>query len=403
MVKRYLRDHGKRASQCRALLDALAANPVPAVLQLILATSQRHKQPGSRKYAGELANALAEDRGWTAAELADRTIPAAGLDDDGVLELPIGERTYRARAAVARGKSAKDVLALALENPEGKPVSALPTPSDPAEAEEAKAAKKAFANAKKELKQTVESQTGRLYAAMCSNRVWPAADFEAFLLRHPIAGPLLRRLVLLGLDTEGHAVASFRALDDATFSDAADGPVASDGFAGVGIAHRVTLGADDAAAWTTHLADYEVTPLFEQLDRPVLTAADAGAKAVTDRVGWMVDSTTLRAAAAALGYQRGSIEDGGCFYGYERHLPDLGLAAVVNFTGSYVPETERRTGALRDLTFVRLRDGKTSWGSNGIPLGKVPPVLLSEAWNDLHAIAAQGTGYDAEWEKKAQW
>ncbi|MGI4943275.1 MAG: DUF4132 domain-containing protein [Janthinobacterium lividum] len=403
MVKRYLRDHGKRASQCRALLDAVAANPVPAVLQLILATSQRHKQPGTRKYAGELANALAEERGWTAAELADRTIPAAGLDDDGVLELPIGDRAYRAHAAVARGKAARDGLVLVLENPEGKPVSALPTPSDLAGAEEAKAAKKALANARKELKQTVESQTGRLYAAMCSNRVWPAADFDAFLLRHPIAGLLLRRLVLLGLDTDGRSIASFRALDDGTFSDAADGPVDPGGFAGISIAHRVTLGAEAAAAWAAHLGDYEVAPLFEQLDRPVLTAADAAAKAVTDRVGWMIDSTALRKAAAELGYQRGSIEDGGCFYGYERHLPDLGLAAVVNFTGSFVPETERRAGALRDLTFVRLRDGKVGWGGDGIPLGKVPPVLLSEAWNDLHAIATAGTGHDADWEKKAQW
>ena len=77
---------------------------------------------------------------------------------------------------------------------------------------------------------------------------------------------------------------------------------------------------------------------------------------------------------------------------------------MVGFTGSFVPETERRPGALRTLTFVRLRPGGSiGWGQAGLPLGKVPPVLLSEAWNDLHAIAAQGAGFDAEWEKKAQW
>ncbi len=413
MVHRYLRDHGKRASQCRALLDAVAANPVPGVLQLILATSQRHKQPGTRKYAGELADALAEDRGWTAAELADRTVPTAGLDDEGVLELPIGERTYRARIGAtgkaaqgkaAVGKAAKDAgLALVLENPDGKPVASLPTPADPAEAEEAKAAKKALANAKKELQQTVESQSARLYAAMCAGRVWTVADFDAFLLRHPIAGRLLRRLVLLGLDAGGQPLASFRALDDGTFSDAADEPVALDGFAGIGIAHRVTLGAEASAAWATHLADYEVQPLFEQLQRPVLTAADAAATSIGDRVGWMIDSTTLRAAATALGYQRGSIEDAGCFYAYEKHFLDLGFAAVLGFTGSFVPETERRAGALRELRFVRLRGGKVGWGATGLGLGKVPAVLLSEAWNDLHAVAAAGTGFDAAWEKKAQW
>ena len=76
---------------------------------------------------------------------------------------------------------------------------------------------------------------------------------------------------------------------------------------------------------------------------------------------------------------------------------------MLGFTGSFVPETERRAGALRELRFVRLRGGKVGWGATGLALGKVPAVLLSEAWNDLHAVAAAGTGFDAAWEKKAQW
>ena len=35
-----------------------------------------------------------------------------------------------------------------------------------------------------------------------------------------------------------------------------------------------------------------------------------------------------------------------------------------------------------------------------LPLGKVPPVLLCECWNDLRLIAGAGTGFDPEWEKK---
>lgn len=402
MVRRYLRDHGKRSNQCRALLDALAANPQPVVLQLILATGQRHKQPGTRKHAAELADALARDRGWTAAELADRTVPTAGLDDDGVLDLPIGERTYRAR--ITPGRSAKDgALALVLENPDGKPVSALPTPTDPAEAEDAKAAKKALSDARKELKETTASQTQRLYAAMCEGRTWTPPDFNAFLLRHPIMGRLLQRLVLLGLDGEGRAAGSFRALDDGTFSDASDAGVDPHAFAAVSIAHRATLGADAAAAWAAHLADYEVQPLFEQLDRPVLAATDAQADAIADRVGWMTDTAALAKAAGKLGYTRGTVSDGGGFDSYDKPFADLGLAAVVRFTGSYIGETDRRAVALQDLVFVRLRQGVAPAYASGTALGKVPPVLLSEAWNDLHAIAAQGPGFDADWRKKASW
>ena len=35
-----------------------------------------------------------------------------------------------------------------------------------------------------------------------------------------------------------------------------------------------------------------------------------------------------------------------------------------------------------------------------VPLGKVPPVLLSEVWSDLRAAAQDGSGYDAEWTAK---
>jgi hypothetical protein len=38
---------------------------------------------------------LAERKGWTIDELADRTIPSAGFGDDGELELSYGPRSSR--------------------------------------------------------------------------------------------------------------------------------------------------------------------------------------------------------------------------------------------------------------------------------------------------------------------
>jgi hypothetical protein len=32
----------------------------------------------------------------------------------------------------------------------------------------------------------------------------------------------------------------------------------------------------------------------------------------------------------------------------------------------------------------------------------VPPILLSECYDDLRSIAAAGSGYDPEWQKKSQ-
>jgi hypothetical protein len=35
-------------------------------------------------------------------------------------------------------------------------------------------------------------------------------------------------------------------------------------------------------------------------------------------------------------------------------------------------------------------------------LGQVPSVLLNECWTDLRTIAADGKGFDPDWEKKVQ-
>ena len=53
--------------------------------------------------------------------------------------------------------------------------------------------------------------------------------------------------------------------------------------------------------------------------------------------------------------------------------------------------------ALTKLTFRRESGGQSS---QNILLSEVPSVLLTECWHDYRQIAADGTGFDPEWEKK---
>jgi hypothetical protein len=113
----------------------------------------------------------------------------------------------------------------------------------------------------------------------------------------------------------------------------------------------------------------------------------------------MIESFKLRGAATKLGYQRGEAQDGGWFMTYEKRFPTLGLTSVVSFSGSPLPE-ESRTVALESLTVVRLApDGRTG---GPVPLGQVPPVLLAEAYADIRDLAAAGTGFDPDWQRKVQ-
>lgn len=396
MARGYLKNHGSRVSQSKAILEALAANPSGAAIQIVLATANRFKARTVQAHAAALIEDIANRRGWTTEELADRTIPTAGLDETGAAELDCGtDRTYRLML------DATD--ALVLLNASGDPVKDLPKPRNEEEKPLLDEAKKTLATARKEIKQIMPDQTARLREAMCLERTWAVEDWSLYLLGHPLIARLARRLVWMGLDEGGAVLATFRPLDDNSLTDTDDSPVDIGRFSGIQLAHSRLLPDEVSEAWKTHLADYEVAPLFDQFGRklPLLDPLRKGDKEIGDRKGWMIETFKLRGAATKLGYVRGATEDGGWFMTYERRYQAAGLVALVNFGGSPLPEENRPT-ALHDLTFAKVRRNGHAYG-NPVALGEVPPVLLAETWQDLHDIAGKGTGFDPEWEKKSPW
>lgn len=392
MVRTYMRDHYTRVAQVKALAEYLSGNTSPAALQMLLSIARRHRTNSVQLLAQSLVERIADERGWTTDELADRTIPTAGLDERGILDLEISTRLYQAKL------DAEDVLTL--YNPDGKVVKNLPQISEGPDKESAAEAKKALSNAKKELKQVHEFQARRLYEALCVGRRWQLAEWRRFLLEHPIVGRLVQRLIWLGLDVQGDVVASFRPLEDLSLTDSGDNAIDPESLAGVQLAHRSLLTAEQSEAWKQHLADYKVEPLFNQLDRPVL--ASATGNSIDDRNGHIIEAFKLRSAAQKLGYERAQAEDGGWFTQYIKPFGGIGINAVIEFTGSPLPE-ENRAVALVSAKFVRARKGGRSGYGVQIALNDVPPVLLSEVWNDLHQIASAGTGFAEDWRNRVAW
>jgi hypothetical protein len=394
LARRYLKDNGQKVNQSKALLTALARNPALAAIQAVLATANRHKQKTVQALARELIDGIAEQRGWTADELADRTIPDAGFDETGEMELECGEgRTFR---AVYRGDGKIELL-----NPDGKTVKALPAVRNESDKEPVDASKKALSNARKEVKQVEAMQAQRLHEAMCVERSWTPEAWTSCLQRHPIVGRLCQRLAWLALDAEGGVLASFRPTEDGGLTSNADETVELTGAAAVRLAHQALLSEAESEAWLAHFGDYEVAPLFTQFGRtfPSLDDEQKSASVIEDRKGWMIDSFKLQSAAAKLGYERGDIGDGGGFDEYVKRFEGAGLRAVIAFSGSYVGADESFACALRGLSFERI--GAKGRGGKTLTLAETPPVLLIEAWADFHAIAAAGSGFDEGWEKKS--
>ena len=82
----------------------------------------------------------------------------------------------------------------------------------------------------------------------------------------------------------------------------------------------------------------------------------------------------------------------GFFNEYRKSFQSAGLAAVIEFTGNGLPE-QNVAAALLSLKFERAAGpGRYSGVSK---LADVPSVLLSECWNDYHAVAAKATNTGA--------
>lgn len=381
-VQGYIRNHGGRRAQVEYLVHALYANGDPAAIQVLLSISRRFKQVTVQAKAFELVEKLAEARGWTPDELADRTIPTAGFSEDRLLHLSFGPREFLGRVNAKAG--------IDLSDEQGKAIKALPSPRAGDDDESVAAAKKQLTTSRKELKAVLALQTARLYEAMCAERSWAVTDWQDFLLGHPLIAPLIARLLWVETPTDG-AARVFRPTEDGELIDLDDSPIVLAADARVSLAHRVRLSESDTAAWRAHLTDYDVTVLFDQLSATV-PPTPADATEFSDLKGHLTDTFSFRGVAGKRGYTRGGAEDGGWFSEYTKASSSVGLTAVLTFTGSYLPE-ENIPCATESLSFRRK-------GSRAVSLADVPQVLLAECYADYAALAALGP-FDPDYEKKS--
>ena len=390
-IAAYLKSHGRRVSQAKALVETLFGMGSKDAVQVLVATATRFKQRTVREMAETLVAELAEARGWTQDALADRSVPTGGFEDSGILPLPIGEegKDYSARLG--------DDLVVQLLNPDGKVVKSLPAGKD----ENTKESKAALSAAKKTMKTVKAQQEARLYEAMLTPRVWSFEDWRDDLTTHPILKRLLERIIWRGLDESGAHVTTLRPTPEGEYLDAMGDEVDLGAIAQIDIAHTANLSEQAVSDWRQHLKDFEVAPLFNQLSRPVQSLPDAQKMKteLDDRKGWVTTNYKLRSAAKKAGYERGPIEDSGGYYIYRKEFRKAGLWADLRFTGSYVAAEEDHDIAIEHMQFSQI----TSQGfGRATALGRVPPLLLSEVWNDMHDIAKSGA-FDPEWKTKGYY
>ncbi|MBA0165593.1 DUF4132 domain-containing protein [Pectobacterium versatile] len=389
-LRNYTRDHYQRRSQIEAMISAMAISDDPLIIQLLLSLSRRYRTAAIQGKARELVKEIADRNGWSADELADRTIPTAGLDETGILVLEYGERIFTARM------DSKQKLVLL--NPEGKEIKALPAARKMDNEEQIKEAKKLFSSSKQELKQVIDLQTARLYESMCAQRQWSSEDWQTYIMSHPVMRPLIERLVWQEVKGE-QVLNTFRPTDDGSLINLEDDEVELSSGTVIQLAHAAIVDNETSEAWLAHFKDYKVTFLFSQMVN-TLPALESKLVEIEDKKGWLTDTFTLRGVLTKMGYQRAPAEDGGSFSHYYKHFSSLDLYVNIGFSGSYVPE-ENIPAVLFDLSFEKNQ--QNYWDRNNLTLRDVPPILLAESYADYLKVAQACSGYDADWESKTPW
>ncbi|ORF54616.1 hypothetical protein B5798_06090 [Gilliamella apicola] len=390
LLRSFMKNHYQRRAQIEAMLEPLANSDDPMVIQLLLSLARRYRTASIQERARCLVESIAERSGWTTDELADRIISTAGLDDNGLLILDYGERSFIA--------SLDDKFKWQLKNADGEKIKALPEARKSENPELVKEAKKQFSNSKKEFSQLLTMQISRFYEAMCAERQWRVDDWKKYLQPHPIVGRFIQRLVWLQLDNNGQIVNSFRPTEDGSLITNQDDEILLDENNYITLAHSALLSSDEIAQWQAHLKDYKVNPLFEQFGALLPDMNKFKDGIIDDRLGWLTDSFTIRGILTKMGYERDNIEDGGCFFGYHKHFDSLNIYINIEFSGSMVPE-ENIPAVLYNLYFST----KKGFKDRAIALDKLPKVLLAEGYANYMAVANAGSGFDPNWKDKLIW
>lgn len=379
-----------RARQWRAALNRVRAYDALEMLGRIgsdgalmqvqgFVVQQRHADLGQR--AGRLLDEIAQARGLTPDELADRSVPDLGLDDAGVLTLDFGARRFVVRF---NGQLEPD-----LRDAGGRVLKSLPKPNAGDDAVAAKAATELFKDLKKQLKSLSVLQLRRLEAAMCAQRRWSGEDFDRLLRRHPLLRHPVQRLVWGAFDAADGLLATFRVGADLSLADAQDAPVTVPPAARIGIVHPLRLSPSALAGFGQVFADYELLQPFEQLARRTWRL-DPALRDGNELPEWRGRRVTV---ASLLGLeQRGwrrEVGDGGMIDGLVKPLDD-GLSMFLDIApvgdGWFVAQAAD-TRLVHEIARAGLGRSRVEAAAGRPAFALLGEIVFSELQRDLDRMA----------------
>lgn len=384
-------------------VKALALNSAPEALLTVDTISRKFKFKQVKAAAVEALKFAASQLGISTEELADRIVPDLGFNERMEKTIDYGTRQFTVRLNPA--------LEVEVFDANGKRMKNLPSPGQKDDPNLAPEAYNEFKALKKSIKATVNTQKIRMELALSTGRKWQSDAWNKLFVCNPIMHQFAMSLIW-GVyeidDCNEKLVQTFRYMEDGTFNTEDEDEYELPENAVIGLVHPLELSEESISVWKEQLEDYEVKQCIEQLDRPIYKPSEEELE--TDRVlvgaGKMLNGLSLLGKMTTLGWYKGSVQDGGCFYNFYRENVAEGINVQVSFSGMYV------AGEDADVTVfdaVFYKAGTVEYGSyvyddikpeNVVRISDLPPRVYSETALHINRATVSSTMFNENWRKE---
>ncbi len=389
-LKKYIADliWNYRGATAAKVVNVIAGFKTTKAVQLLdfLSLKKNAKDARVNRAAIAAMENMAKEMNLSKEDLLDFIIPDFGFDKNGELVLDFGPRQFTV--------ALQSDLSMLITDNNGKTFKNLPKVGKNDDAEKGGEAAKLFKSIKKDLKKQVKLQKERLERGFSESRFWSGENWLKLFVNNPVMRQFAMNLVW-GKYKNGVLTDSFRYLDDGTFSNIDDDELNIENGDIISLVHPVELTEEQLEAWKEILDDYEITQPFEQINRPVFKPSEADSdKTVIDSFkGYMLSRFALKNNLFKFGWNRGAVEDAGCFYYYDKQYGD-GTQVSLDFLGDYV-------GNYDDNKDVPVYDITLSKNGKELKVSELSPRLYSELYYELKKITEKGSGFNKDWEKES--
>lgn len=391
-----------RGAMAAEAVQALALNPLPQALLIVDGIARKFKFKQVRAAAAKALDFAAAQLGITAEELADRIVPNLGFDENMERVFDYGERKFTVAINLA--------LEIEVYDEAGKKLKSLPAPGKKDDEAKAAAAYEEFKQMKKQMKTTVSSQKQRLEMALSTAREWSVENWRKLFVKNPIMHQFAIGLIW-GTYEDKKLIQSFRYMEDGSFNTEDEEEFRLPENGKIGLVHPIELSSESLENWKQQLEDYEISQPFEQLGRQIFycTEEEKESKRLDRFGGCILNDLSLSGKLTALGWYRGSVQDGGGFYTYYREDREIGIGVELHFSGSYVGGSNENVTVyeVRFYPAESIKRGSYVYDEaddkNSFALKEIPARYFSETVLQLTRATASSEERNERWREAERY